>query len=102
MGGHFTVLASLFLRHDHGPLRVTVGKTGDVVTPVPMLFYLGFGYLLNKSGQVSMCGSPFQFSCSKPSPDRLWGFARGYDDDPPWWIDGALWLREVNAKVGVY
>jgi hypothetical protein len=47
------------LRHDYYPLIVTMSKTGDVVTPVPMLFYLGFGYLLNKSGQVSMCGSPF-------------------------------------------
>lgn len=48
------------LRHDYYPLIVThMSKTGDVVTPVPMLFYLGFGYLLNKSGQVSMYGSPF-------------------------------------------
>ena len=47
------------LRHDYYPLSVTMSKTDNVVTPVPMLFYLDFGYLLNKSGQVSMCGSPF-------------------------------------------
>lgn len=51
------------------------------------------------AGGTAIPGAP-QFGCSKPAPDRLWGFARGHDDDASQRIDGALWVREVNTNGG--